>query len=53
LIKKLALVFNGVDLSEYEIGDVFPLPSPQAEILIGAGWAELVDRRTLPDRRRM
>lgn len=49
LIKKLADVVNGIDVSDCSEGDVIELPTHHAEMLIAEGWAELVAWR--PDRR--
>lgn len=43
LIRKLAEVLNGVDLSKVRVGDCFELPDSHARILMAEGWAELVD----------
>ena len=42
LIRKLASVINGVDLTPYRVGDVIELPQKIAEMLILEGWAELL-----------
>ena len=42
LIKKLAPVLNGFDVSKFEVGDIIEVPNAVAEILIHEGWAELV-----------
>ena len=49
LTLKLALVLNGIDLTNRQVGEVFALPSHEAHVLIGDGWAEAVDdyRRVL------
>jgi hypothetical protein len=39
LLRKLAERLDGIDVSEYEEGDVLALPQPQAELLIAEGWA--------------
>ena len=52
LIKKLALMLNGIDLSHRQVGEVFLLPVHDAALLIGEGWAEQVDRRVSAGRRK-
>ncbi|HUP40803.1 MAG TPA: hypothetical protein VM115_11835 [Vicinamibacterales bacterium] len=42
LIKKLASVFNGIDLSKVEVGEIIYLPNAAAEILVREGWAEQI-----------
>jgi hypothetical protein len=42
LIRKLAAVLNGVDLSQVNVGDVIYVPEAAAAMLIREGWAELV-----------
>jgi hypothetical protein len=42
LIRKLAPVLNGVDLSQVQIGDVIQVPEATAAMLIREGWGELV-----------
>ena len=42
LIRKLAPILNGVDLSQVKIGDVIYVPEATAAMLIREGWAELV-----------
>ena len=39
LIRKLAEHIDGIDLSSYDVGDVFDLPRREAELLIREGWA--------------
>ena len=39
LIRKLADVINGVDLTRRAPGDVFEIPGREAELLIAEGWA--------------
>jgi len=43
LIRKLAQVLNGVDLSRAEIGAQLVVSEAVAAMLIKEGWAELVD----------
>ncbi len=40
LIKKLAAVLNGLDLSALCVGDVIELPDSAARMMIAEGWAE-------------
>ena len=42
LIKKLAPMLNGVDLSKVNVGDVMLVPEAVAAMLIREGWAALV-----------
>ena len=58
LIRKVADYFNGIDVSRYQIGDVFDLHPLEAELLIAEGWAipeytvrAARDRRSGDDRR--
>ena len=39
LIRKLAEAIDGVDISDYEVGDVLRLEPDQARLLIAEGWA--------------
>jgi hypothetical protein len=39
LIRKLADAIDGVDLSEYVVGDVLDLPAGEARLLIAEKWA--------------
>ena len=48
LIKKLASVLNGVDLSLVAVGDVIRVPEATAAMLIREGWAELLRGDALP-----
>ena len=41
LIKKLAPVLNGVDLSRVEVGDFLLVPEAVAAMLIREEWAEI------------
>ena len=43
LVKKLADVLNGVDLTKVGVGDTLDLKSHQAVLLIREGWAESVE----------
>ena len=42
IIRKLAPVINGIDLTSHKVGDVIELPNATAMMLILEGWAELV-----------
>ena len=42
LVRKLAPMLNGVDLSKVEVGDVIVVPEAVAAMLIREGWAEPV-----------
>jgi len=48
LTRKLALVLNGVDVSRFNVGDVFEVTAEQAEMLIENEWAEAVPVELLP-----
>jgi hypothetical protein len=41
LVRKLAPLLNGLDLSGVEINEVIQVPNAVAEMLIREGWAEL------------
>lgn len=41
LIKKLAPVLNGIDLSRMNVGDFIVVPGAVAALLIREGWAEI------------
>ena len=43
LIKKLAPLLNGIDLSKVNVGDVVVVPEAAAAMLIREGWAELAN----------
>lgn len=43
IIRKLAEVLDGVDVSQVQEGDCVDLPAWEARLLIAEGWAELVD----------
>ena len=49
LIRKLADHLDGIDLSKYNIGDVFNLPRREAELLIREGWAVIADSASTLD----
>ena len=42
LIKKLALVLNGLDLSPYRVGQEFSCSQADGQMLIQEGWAQPV-----------
>ena len=46
IIRKLAPVLNGIDLSKVAVGDIVLLPEAAAVMLIREGWAELVSDRS-------
>ena len=43
MIRKLAPILNGVDLSRVEIGDEFIVGEAVAAMLLNEGWAVLTD----------
>jgi hypothetical protein len=43
LLKKLALLLNGVNLTPYSVGDEFVCSYADAHMLILEGWAEVVN----------
>jgi hypothetical protein len=43
LLKKLALVLNGIDLTSRTVGEVFDCSEDAARLLVLEGWAEFVD----------
>lgn len=50
LIKKLAPVLNGINLSHVDVGDWVVVPEAVAAMLIREGWAEIktpLDPRTI------
>jgi hypothetical protein len=44
LTRKLAEEIDGVDLSQRQVGDVFPLPEPQARLLVAEQWAVALEK---------
>ena len=42
IIRKLAPVINGIDLTTHKVGDVIELPHAMAMMLVLEGWAELM-----------
>jgi len=50
LIRKLAMAIDGIDLSNFKVGDVMLLPEKDGWMLIAEGWAELVLDSTTPQR---
>lgn len=44
LIRKLAQVINGVDVSNHDVGDIIDLPPRKGRLLVAEGWA-VEDRR--------
>jgi hypothetical protein len=57
LIRKIAESLNGIDLSQYRVGDVFDLHPLEADLLMAEGWAlaeytdRALDRRSGKERR--
>ena len=43
LLRKLALLMNGIDVSRLSVGDIMELPDSAAEMMIAEGWGERVD----------
>jgi hypothetical protein len=43
LVRKFALVLNGVDLSKVPLGAVVDFPDSAARMLVLEGWAEVVE----------
>jgi hypothetical protein len=43
LTRKLADAIDGVDLTEYDVGDVITVPARSARLLLLEGWAEPID----------
>jgi hypothetical protein len=43
LIRKLADILNGVNLSKLQVGDLAVVPEATAVMLIREGWAELAE----------
>lgn len=48
LTRKLALVLNGVDVSDCEVGDVLALPEDDARMLIAERWAAPLSEPAFP-----
>jgi hypothetical protein len=44
LVKKFAIVLNGVDLSRRRVGDLFSCPDRIGRMLVLEGWAEMVEQ---------
>jgi hypothetical protein len=42
LIRKFSSMLNGVDLTQFQVGDVIRVTEATAAMLIRKGWAELV-----------
>jgi hypothetical protein len=40
LLRKLADIIDGIDLSGHVVGDVIDLPHEHADLLVAEGWAE-------------
>jgi hypothetical protein len=45
LVKKLATMMDGVDVSNHDVGDVMDLPERKGRLLVAEGWA-VEERRT-------
>ena len=43
LVKKLALVLDGIDLTPYSVGEEFACSYADGALLVREGWAESVD----------
>ena len=43
LVRKFALVLNGVDLSHVHLGEVVDFPDGAARMLVREGWAEVIE----------
>ena len=41
LLRKLATVIDGVDLSGHKVGDLIDCPPQDAALLIAEGWADI------------
>lgn len=48
LVRKLAPLIDGIDLSHRAVGDTFRLPANEARLLITEGWSTEVRSRTRP-----
>jgi hypothetical protein len=46
LTQKLATVIDGIDLTNYEVGQAIALPARSARLLLAEGWAEPMDEET-------
>ena len=44
LIRKLAAVLNGIDVSALRVGDTIELPDATAQMMIAERWAELASK---------
>ena len=42
LVRKLAPVINGVDLSSFRVGDILRVDDGTASMLVREGWAQLL-----------
>lgn len=42
LTRKLADCLDGIDVSQYRVGDLLDIPASEAELLIAEGWASSV-----------
>jgi hypothetical protein len=48
LIRKLAAVLNGIDVSRLSVGDVIELPDSAARMMIAERWAEPLTEPLVP-----
>jgi len=48
LTRKLADMIDGVDISQYRVGEILTLHVSAARLLIAEGWAEMIERRRKP-----
>ncbi len=44
LVRKLADLIDGVDLSKYQVGEILELPRRKARLLLAEGWASRIDQ---------
>ncbi len=51
LVRKLAEMIDGVDLSGRAVGDTLHLPSQEARLLMAEEWAVPVEQKSRPARR--
>jgi hypothetical protein len=49
LIRKLASIINGIDLSTFQVGDIIRVSESTAAMLIREGWAEPIAEATPPE----
>ena len=51
LVRKLADCLDGIDVTDYEVGDVLDLALADAILLVAEGWAAREDNDTAKGRR--